>query len=217
MEPKQKKEAKFSVALGLFDYINPIFYTVTMITLYRAMKGQMDGALFPVFCAGALISIFFGLAIPTVKVIVGLGIMPFKMPVNLVSYVNSGILLTGTALAGHVLHLSSGVLLAILAAAAALLFWIWKKTGKFNTVAVLIGAVGYLMIYCSLIRLAMTAGAGTCVKLYGLAICLFVFLCGLGIKGNLKDARVHWVIEICNVVCQGSVAASTVLLFGSLL
>ncbi len=213
MSEKQNKEVRFSVALGLFDYINPIFYTITMITLYRNLSPNMESPEFAIFAAGALISVFFGLAIPTVKVIVGMGIMPFKMPVNLVSYVNSGILLSGTALSGHVLHIGAGTFCLILGAIAALLFFIYKKTGKFNTVAVLIGAAGYLMIYCSLISLALARGASVSVKLYALAICLFVFLCGLGIKGNLKDARVHWVIEICNVLCQGSVAAATVLLF----
>jgi len=42
---------------------------------------------------------------------------------------------------------------------------------------------------------------------------LFIMLCGIGIKADLKNPKVHWVIEISNVVCQGLVAVATVLLF----
>ena len=90
--------------------------------------------------------------------------------------------------------------------------FLWYKTGKFNTVAVLIGAVGYLMIYASLITLSVRSGMILPVVLYVLAICLFVFLCLVGILSNLKNAKVHWVIEISNVVCQFSVALATVIL-----
>ena len=34
----------------------------------------------------------------------------------------------------------------------------------------------------------------------------------VGILANLKNAKVHWVIEISNVVCQCSVAVATLIL-----
>ena len=107
----------------------------------------------------------------------------------------------------------TGMLLGVLACASALIAFLWQKTGKFNTAAVLIGAVGYLMLYVSLITLSVEAGRTIPVILYVLAICLFVFLCLVGILANLKDAKVHWVIEISNVTCQLSVAVATTLLF----
>ena len=204
--------ARFSVALGLFDYINPIFYGITVVTLALSLFGVMRLPTFLLFAVGALLSLVFGLTIPTVKLLVGLGRMPFKMPVNLVSLVNTGILLSGLALAAHVLGLGPGALALILLAAAAVIGFLWAQTGKFNTAAVLIGAVGYLMIYASLIALSVRAGRWAPVALCAFAICLFVFLCLVGIRANLKDARVHWVIEISNVVCQGSVALATLLL-----
>lgn len=205
---------KFSVALGLFDYINPICYSVTVITVMLKMFGVMSTPSFVVFALGAVLSLVFGFSIPTVKLIVGLGKMQFKMPVNLVSFVNSGILLSGIALVSHTVGIKPIALFAILLCAAAIILLLWRKTGKFNTVAVLIGAVGYLMIYTSLITLSVRSGAVLPIVLYALAICLFVFLCLVGILANLKNARVHWVIEISNVVCQLSVAAATVLLLG---
>ena len=203
---------RFSVALGLFDYINPIFYGVTVITILVKLYGAMSTASYLVFLLGAVISLVFGLSIPTVKLIVGLGKMQFKMPVNLVSFVNTGILLSGIALVSHVVGIRPLTLAAILLGAAAIIGFLWYRTGKFNTVAVLIGAVGYLMIYASMITLSIRSGAYLPVVLYAFAICLFVFLCLVGILSNLKNAKVHWVIEISNVICQFSVALATVIL-----
>ena len=202
----------FSVALGLFDYINPIFYGVTVITILIKMFGVMSVPTYILFAVGAVISLIFGLSIPTVKLIVGLGKMQFKMPVNLVSFVNTGILLSGIALVSHAVGVKPLTLIIVLLCAAGIIGFLWYKTGKFNTVAVLIGAVGYLMIYASLITLSIRNGVILPVILYALAICLFVFLCLVGILSNLKNAKVHWVIEISNVVCQFSVALATVIL-----
>ena len=203
----------FSVALGLFDYINPIFYSVTVLTILIKMYGVMASLPYGVFAAGAVLSLIFGFSIPTVKLIVGLGKMKFKMPVNLVSFVNTGILLSGSALLSHVTGMKPAALLLLLLGAAAVIGFLWKKTGKFNTAAVLIGAVGYLMLYVSLITLSVRSETGLPIFLYALAIGLFVFLCLVGIKSDLKNAKVHWAIEISNVVCQFSVALATVLLF----
>ena len=81
-----------------------------------------------------------------------------------------------------------------------------------NTIAVLAGAAGYVMLYTSLITLAAGQGAVPSIIMYAVAILLFVMLCGIGIKANLKDPRVHWVIEASNAVCQMLVAVATLLL-----
>ena len=129
----------FSVALGLFDYINPIFYGVTVITIMIKMFGVMSIPTYILFVVGAVISLIFGLSIPTVKLIVGLGKMQFKMPVNLVSFVNTGILLSGIALVSHIVGVKPLTLIIVLLCAAGIIGFLWYKTGKFNTVAVLIG------------------------------------------------------------------------------
>ncbi|MBQ0098040.1 MAG: hypothetical protein KBS62_03800 [Oscillospiraceae bacterium] len=203
---------KFSVALGLFDYINPIFYGITVITILVKMFGEMSMLTYILFALGAVIAMIFGLSIPTVKLIVGLGKMQFKMPVNLVSFVNTGILLSGIALVSHVVKIKPLILVVVLLCAVCIIGFLWYKTGKFNTVAVLIGAVGYLMLYVSMITLSIRAGVVLPVIFYALAICLFVFLCLVGIFSNLKNAKVHWVIEISNVFCQFFVALATVIL-----
>lgn len=207
------KMNEFSVALGLLDYVNPIFYTITALTLIRNMKGMMSSALFTVFVIGAVISLIGGFVIPTGKVLVGMKVIRFRMPVSIVFFVNSGIFLSGLALAAYVLKLPWIVLILLAVCSAVFLGMIIRRSGKFNTAAVLTGAIGYVLIYISLIILSLAEHMILPVILYALAICLFVFLCFIGIKADLYDPKVHWLIEICNVLCQGLVALSTCILF----
>lgn len=211
---KKKIDNKgFSVGLGLLDYINPIFYSITVITIISNLKTTMSTSLFVMFIIGATLSIIFGLTIPTVKLIVGLGLMEFKMPVNLVAFVNTGIFISGISLLTHVLTINPVLIVLIILIVVILLFYIYKKTKKINTIAVLIGAVGYVLMYVSLITIASKAGYSASIVMYAIAIMLFVMLCGIGIKANLMNPKIHWVIEISNVICQFLVALSTALLF----
>ena len=208
-----KKFSTFSVPLGLLDYVNPILYTVTKTTVIRNLYSQMGSPYNYLLLIGAIISIFFGFIIPTGKVIVGLGIIDFVMPVSLVFCVNSGILLSGLVLFKHVMNLDNVVFGIMAVLIVALLIFVYSKHKKINTIAVLTGAVGYLLIYISLITLSIQKGLIIPIILYSIAILLFVMLVGIGIKGNLKNPKVHWVIEISNVICQLLVAAATVMLW----
>ena len=204
---------RFSVPLGLLDYVNPILYTVIMITIIKNTSGTMARPYHTMLRIGAAVSIFFGFIIPTGKVIVGLGLIKFVMPVALVFLVNTGILISGLMLFRYVMA-PDAIVFAILTAAAVIFpALMYFKSRKINTVAVLAGAVGYLLIYSSLITLSARKGMALPILLYAFAILLFVMLCGIGIKANLKDPRVHWVIEISNVICQLSAASATVILF----
>ena len=209
----KKKFESFSVPLGLLDYGNPVFYTVTMVTILKNMYGVMDRPFNVILLMGAIISIFFGLVIPTGKVIVGLGLIEFKMPVSLVACVNTGILISGLMMLRHVLELSLPALLIILLLAAAALYLIYKKSKNFNTVAVMTGAIGYMLLYVSLIILSIEKDTFLPILFYVLAIFFFFMLCGIGIKADLKNPKVHWVIEVSNVMCQFLVAVGTVILF----
>ena len=204
---------QFSVPLGLLDYVNPILYTITMVTILRNTREVMAQPYWTVMLAGAVISILFGFAIPTGKVIVGLGIIKFRMPVSLVFCVNTGILISGLMLFRHVMNLHPVLLLILFLLIAAFLALVYAKQKKLNTIAVLTGAAGYLLLYTSLITLSVQKGAALPVILYALAILLFVILCGIGIKGNLKDPKTHWIIESSNVLCQLLVDVGTIILF----
>ena len=63
METDNGIKGKFSVGLGLFDYINPILYGITVITILTHMHGVMPSGLFWLFLCGAAISLVFGLSI----------------------------------------------------------------------------------------------------------------------------------------------------------
>lgn len=212
MDTKDEKYNSFSVPLGLLDYINPICYCITMVTIIRHTSADMGKPYSLVFLIGAIISIFFGFIIPTGKVIVGLGLIEFRMPVSLVFCVNSGILISGLMLLRYVVNMSTVWLCALIAVIVVLLLLIYRKSGKINTIAVLTGAAGYVMLYTSLITLAAGQSVLPSIMMYAVAILLFVMLCGIGIKANLKDPKVHWVIEASNVVCQALVAVATMML-----
>ena len=211
MKKKKDKLNKFSVPLGLLDYINPILYTITIVTIIN--NNFLNSPYNIILLVGGIISIIFGFIIPTGKVIVGLGIIEFKMPVSLVFCVNSGILLSGLMLLKYVFNINLFILLIISLIIILLLFKIYTKSKKINTIAVLTGAFGYLMLYISLITISIRNNYILPIFLYGLAILLFVMLCGIGIKANLKNPKVHWVIEISNVICQFLVAIATIILF----
>lgn len=210
---KNKKNDGFSVSLGLVDYINPIMYSITSITLINNMKTIMNNPYYNIFIFGAILSLIFGFVIPTGKFIVGLGIIKFRMPVILVFLVNSGIFITGLMLFKTIFNIDLWLFIILILIAIIILLIIYKKSRKFNTVAVLIGAIGYLLIYISLIYRSINTHLVLPVILYSLAICLFIILCNIGIKANLKDSKIHWLIEILNILCQTSVALGTIILF----
>lgn len=209
----EKRFSRFSVPLGLLDYINPILYSITMVTITRRLFSVMGHPGNIIFLIGAIISVFFGLIIPTGKVLVGLGVIKFRMPVSLVFSVNTGILISGLMLLNFVMDLQPVLLALLILGIVAVLVLMYKRSRKVNTIAVLTGAAGYLLLYISLITLSIRKPAALPIVMYAIAILLFVMLCGIGIKANLKNPKVHWVIEISNVFCQFLVAAATILLF----
>ncbi|MBR2828411.1 MAG: hypothetical protein IKE70_04190 [Bacilli bacterium] len=208
----KEKFNKFSVPLGLLDYLNPCFYTITMITIIKNMYPLIESPYPIILLVGSILSIFFGFVIPSLKEIVGLGIIKFKMPVSLVFLVNLGILLSGTVLLKYSMNLNSILLLIILLIILFILFLIYQKSKKMNTIAVLTGAFGYLFTYISLISLSIKKNQYLSIILFVVAILLFIMLCGIGIKANLKNPKVHWIIEISNVICQLLVMIGTLIL-----
>ena len=210
---REEKFNKFSVPLGLLDYVNPVLYTTTMITIIKNMGYKMIYPFNHYLFYGVVISAIFGFIIPTGKVLVGLGAIKFSMPVGLVLGTNIGILISGLTLIHYALKMSVQTLGIIILVILAFLIFIYFKTKKFNTVAVLTGAIGYMFIYISLIIMAVRKEMIIPIILYGMAISLFMTLCAIGIKSNLKNPKVHWAIEIMNVLCQFLVCISTFILF----
>lgn len=210
---KRDRLNRFSVPLGLLDYVNPIFYVITIYTIISNIYPLLQTPYNYILFIGAIISLFFWFIIPTGKVMVGLGVIKFRMPVSLVFCVNFWILLSGLMLMKYVMSVSLSMLIVIVAFILITLILIYLKSKKINTIAVLTWAFWYLLMYISLITLAINNNTVLPIILYGIAILLFVMLCWIGIKADLKNPKVHWVIEISNVACQGLVALATIILF----
>lgn len=202
---------KFSVSLGLLDYINPILYSITIITIINNIS--LNSPYNIILLISSIISIVFGFIIPTGKVIVGLGILEFRMPVSLVFCVNTNIFLSGLMLLKYVYNISLILLIIISLIIFLLLFMTYNKSKKPNTIAVLTGAFGYLMLYISLITISIRNSIILPIVLYAVAIILFIILCGIGIKADLKNPKVHWIIETTNILCQFLVTIATIILF----
>lgn len=132
---KERRFNSFSVPLGLLDYVNPILYTVTMITVIRNIGYQMAYPLGMYMFIGVLISVFFGFIIPTGKVLVGLGIIRFHMPVSLVFCVNSGILISGLLLFHYVMKLKFIAVVMMFSLIVILLILLYLKNRKMNTIS----------------------------------------------------------------------------------
>ncbi len=209
----EKRFNRFSVPLGLLDYVNPVFYTITMIIIITNTYAAMDKPYGLLLLAGAIISIFFGLIIPTVKVLVGLGIITFSMPVGMVFCVNTGILISGLMLFKYVIQPDVKALIGLTLLTIAFLIVFYAGRRKINTIAVLTGAIGYLLIYISLIALSVQKGSALPIVLYALSVMMFGTLCGVGIRADLKDPKIHWILEISNGTCQMIVAIATAVLF----
>jgi len=208
-----KKGTTFSVALGLLDYVNPLVYLLINIIIAYNVKDKMSLLAFLIYIIGVTISLVFGFTIPTVKVLVGLKKFEFKLPVNFVTYVNGGIFISGSVLFLCLTKVSILIYLLIVLAMATLLLLIYKKSGKFNTVAVILGCFGYLFIYATNISIGVIQGNTLSIIFYCLAICFMLALAGIGAFANLMKAQIHWVLESTNIACQLCVLIATIILY----
>jgi len=207
----------FSVLLGLTDYVNPIFYTFFFITMMKGLKEKSNPTMFNIFRVGAIISLVGGYFIPTGKVIVGLGLFDFVMPVPVVHLVNTGFLISGVTLflmcrnkTYKDLPVVEDILLAVAYVAAFVAICVFSK---YNTAAVLTGVVGIVLIYVSMVIMSIRSHKVLPMILAILSFFLTFFLAGVGTKADLYSPAVHWVIELTNIVCQCSLFISAKLLF----
>lgn len=205
--------SKFSISLGLLDYVNPILYCISTITLIINISKIMILPWSIFYIIGSVISIVFGFCIPTIKVLIGMNKIKFKLPVAFVFMVNTGLFISGTALIKSVLNINLYILLLYVLLSIIFLIFIYKQTKKFNNVAVLIGFIGYLSIYISLFALSISINVISSIILFAIAIILFIILILIGLKANLKNAKIHWIIESLNIICQLCVALGIIFIF----
>ncbi len=201
-------------ALGLLDYINPICYTAFTVIGFFYFRKMMKPGFYYVYFVGAVISLIGGFFIPTIKTLIGLGVLEWDLPVSKVIIANTGFLISGPTL--FIGTLKSNRLqapdnknvtlnsFAILAADLAFL----------NKFIVGFGAIGMLMIYITCAKLAIER------KRYYAAATIAVSLCGTLFESfysnsgaDLNSPAVHTVIEVGAVITHLMLVLSAYLLF----
>lgn len=201
---------EFSVALGLFDYINPICYTIFSIIGFKHFRKLMKPGFFYTYLVGCIISLIGGFFIPTIKTLVGLGVIEWGLPVSKVIIANTGFLISGPTLFIGTLKRNrregSDIMLLSSAGGLSLAF--------LNKFIVGFGALGMIMIYITCAKLAFEK------KRPYAAITLIVSLAGTLFESfysnsgaDLNSPAVHWVIEIGAVITHIMLVVSAYLLF----
>lgn len=200
---------EFSVALGMFDYINPICYTIFSIIGFKYFRKIMKKGFFYVYLVGCIISLIGGFFIPTIKTLVGLGIIEWGLPVSKVIIANTGFLISGPTLFIGTLKCNrkENTDVTLLSAGGLSLAFLNKFIVGF-------GALGMIMIYVTCAKLAIER------KRYYAAITLVISLAGTLFESfysnsgaDLNSAAVHWVIEIGAVITHLMLVVSAYLLF----
>ncbi|MCR5153635.1 MAG: hypothetical protein K6B75_02195 [Lachnospiraceae bacterium] len=200
-------------ALGLLDYINPICYTAFTIIGFFYFRKIMRPAFFYIYFVGAIISLIGGFFIPTIKTLIGLGVLEWGLPVSKVIIANTGFLISGPTLfigtlkplrkesPNNNVTLNSFGLLAV-------------DLAFLNKFIVGFGALGMIMIYVTCGKLAIEK------KRYYALITLFISLCGTLFESvysnsgtDLNSTAVHLVIEVGAVITHLMLVLSAYLLF----
>ncbi|MCR5583856.1 MAG: hypothetical protein K6F63_00275 [Lachnospiraceae bacterium] len=201
-------------ALGLLDYLNPICYTAFTIIGFFYFRKIMKPGFFYVYFVGAIISLIGGFFIPTIKTLIGLGVMEWGLPVSKVIIANTGFLISGPTL-------FIGTLKANRVNASK------DKNVTLNSVGILganlaflnkfivgFGALGMIMIYVTCAKLAIERKRYYAVVTLVLALCGTLFNSVYSNAGtNLDSPEVHLIIEVFAVITNFMLVVSAYLLF----
>lgn len=201
-------------ALGLLDYLNPICYTIFTIIGFRYFRKIMKPVFFYVYLVGAIISLIGGFFIPTIKTLIGLGVMEWSLPVSKVIIANTGFLISGPmlfigTLKANRIEASSDKSVKMLSLAP-----LAVNLKFLNNFIVGFGALGMIMIYITCAKLAIEK------KRYCAAVTIAISLCGTLFEAfysnsgaDLNSPAVHLVIEVGAVITHLLLVVSAYLLF----
>lgn len=202
----------FSLAMGLFDFINPIMYASFFIYTFKKIRPYLAKGFYIVYVCGGLLSLCAGILIPTVKCIVGLGLMTFDLPVKIVAFVNTGFILSGFSIFIGTMKKFSPM-------------YNGKKDGSvtlhsiinpysiLNSVVVLGGATGLILVYVSYMKIALKKNRKAA---FGVLCYSLVMTLANSFVGSAMDTMapwVHWLIEAIAVSAHTCLFISALLLF----
>lgn len=197
----------FSLAMGLFDFINPAMYAAFIIYTLPKIRPYLIKWVYVVYLTGGILSLAAGILIPITKCVVGLGLMTFTLPVNIVALVNAGFALSGISVFfGTMKRFRNRESEKSVKTRS-----IIDPYSLINSIIVLGGAAGLILIYVSYIKIALERKrkAGGYVLCCSLAMTLVSSFVGAAM--DTSASWVHWIIEII------AVSAHTGLFVGGLL
>ncbi len=208
---------EFNLALGLLDYLVPIIYFAFGIVAFKFIKRRVKPGFYVLYLIFTILSCIAGLTMPTVKVLIGLKLMPEAVPADKilllgVFIVNASILCSGTVLLLSTYRLALNWTLFSFSPIFFLPL-LAKTSSNINMIAVMLGLIGYILIFISIIRFCKKYSINTPLIFVGLSCLLLVFLASVGIFADVYQAYVHWIIEITNILAQScSLIAMSILL-----
>ena len=192
----------FSVSMALVDYIPVVCFAIASVILLRDLYAKMRKGAFALFAAGVIDVTIAGFLKATWKLLYATGACNFEALDHMFFPVQSiGFLLAGIGILAMLVHRQSK---ASALAVAPPVF-----SGTFVFVGLMVAGLGIMdAVLCILAKKLK--------KPWIIAILVLSFFCSLGMgylsSQNFAEAAMNWIAEGVNVVGQGALLVSTILL-----
>ena len=192
----------FSVPMALVDYIPVVFFFFASAILMRDLYDKMTKASFALFAAGTLNVIIAGALKATWKLLYAAGVCNFEALDHMFFPVQSiGFLLAGAGILMMLLKKMGRT--AVLAVAPPIF------SGTFVFVGLMVAGLGVMDAVLCILAVKLK-------KPWIIALLALSFVCSLGMgylsSQDFAEASMNWIAEGVNVVGQGTLLLSVILL-----
>ncbi len=192
----------FSVSMALVDYIPVVCFAIASVILLRDLYAKMSKGAFALFAAGVIDVTIAGFLKATWKLLYATGACNFEALDHMFFPVQSiGFLLAGIGILAMLVHRQSK---ASAFAVAPPVF-----SGTFVFVGLMVTGLGIMDVVLCILAKKLK-------KPWIIAILVLSFFCSLGMgylsSQNFAEAAMNWIAEGVNVVGQGALLVSTILL-----
>jgi hypothetical protein len=192
----------FSVSMALVDYIPVVFFAMASFILLRDLYAKMNKGAFALFSAGVIDVTIAGALKATWKLLYASGTCNFEALDHVFFPVQSiGFLLAGIGMLVMLVDKKANV--SALAVAPPVF------SGTFVFVGLMVAGLGVMDAVLCVLAVKLK-------KPWIIAVLVLSFVCSLGMgylsSQNFAEAAMNWIAEGVNVVGQGALLASTVLL-----
>ena len=192
----------FSVPMALVDYIPVVLFFFASAILMRDLYDKMTKASFALFAAGALNITIAGALKATWKLLYAAGVCNFEALDHMFFPVQSiGFLLAGAGILMILLKKTGGT--AVLAVAPPIF------SGTFVFVGLMVAGLGVMDAVLCILAVKLK-------KPWIIALLALSFVCSLGMgylsSQDFAEASMNWIAEGVNIVGQGTLLLSVILL-----